>query len=556
MEGGSPAPRMDAAPAAEASPRRGLLVPAEDDSRTGVVAIVVAALVLRLWQLGAQSLWTDEGSAWFASSLRFRELLRFCVEKDASPPLFYFLTGLGLRLGDDEFHLRLVSALASTALVWVTYRFARLFSDRRTATVAAALMAIAPFQIMYAQEARSYALVALWTVLSLYLFARAVLLERPRAWVPLVAVTALGLWTQAIFVLGLGVQAGFVVLTASGRRNLVRWLMAMGAALVLYAPWLILSMRHAELGSSHWYVPKVHGHTSFQVIRALLLGPLSLVTPPYGATTPGLDHFMPRKLAWLILIATPLVPLVFALPRLRDRDQRGAMLRFVAGCLVLPLAAVFVVSLKRSLWMTRYFVFLTPFVAILIATGVRTMRPRVLSMVSFALLLLVNGYAAFRYSIDYSKEPWRAAAQRIASVSDPAHTAVIVTFDHEAFTFYNRKLPQPYAVFPAAHPDVPFHDAYTPGQLDTIERTLRDSTTRFDETWVIVRSPNSPVRKEIARRALAVAAIGREGVVVGDSLVSVQGRLLISHYRRPLAHGIEHAADPAAADTLRNVPVR
>jgi hypothetical protein len=554
VTGGAPGLEPDPPAPAEASPRRGgLLVPAHDDSRGGVTAILAVAVILRLWQLGAQSLWTDEGSAWFAASLPFRDLIRFCVEKDASPPLFYFLTGIFLRLRDDEFGLRMVSALAATALVWVTYRFARLFADRRAATLAAALMAIAPFQIMYAQEARSYMLVALWTVLSLYLFARSVLLERPGAWTPLVAVTALGLWTQSIFVLGLGVQAVFVVMTPAGRRNLPRWVLAMAIAFALYVPWILLSMSHSDLGSSHWYVPKLHGHASFQVLRALLLGPLSLVTPPAGATTPGLDHILPRAVAWLILLATPLVPLAFVLPQLLRRDSAGAMLRFVLGALVLPLAAVFVVSFWRPLWLVRYFVFLTPMVAILVAAGVRGMRPRSLSMAWFALLLVVNGYATFRYYIDYSKEPWRAAAARIAADSDPSHTAVIVTFDPEAFGFYNRKLPQPYSVFAAAHPDVPFHDAYTPGQLDTIEQTLRDSTARFDETWVVVRSPNSPVRKEIVRRALSVAAIGREGVLA-DSLPSVQGRLMIHHYRRLQPHTL--AADPSAADTLRVTPSR
>jgi hypothetical protein len=553
MEGGSSAPRSDP-PEPAAEPRRGaLLIPAADDSRSGVVAILAVSLVLRLWQIGALSLWTDEGSAWFAASLPFRDLIRFCIEKDASPPFYYLLTGLAVRLGNDELHVRLVSALASTALVWVTYRFARLFADRRTATIAAALMAISPFQIMYAQEARSYALVALWTVLSLYLFARAALLEERAVWIPLTIVTAAGLWTQSIFVLGLGVQAAFVVLTPAGRRSLPRWLLAIGAAFLLYAPWIYFSAAHRDLGSSHWYVPRLHGHNLFQVIRAVLLGPLSLVTPPYAATTPGLDHVMPRKLAWLILLATPLMPLAFVVPRLFDRDRRGMLLRFVLGALVLPLAAVFVVSFWRPLFLTRYFVFLTPMVAILIATGVRSMRPRVASMAWFGLLMVVNGYATFRYYIDYSKEQWRAAAEKIAADSDPAHTAVIVTFDPEAFAFYNLKLPRPYPVFAAAHPDVPFHDAYTPGQLDTIERTLRDSTARFDETWVVVRSPNSPVRKEIVRRSLAVAAIGREGVLA-DSLRSVQGRLMIHHYRRPLPHTLP--ADGAPAETLRVTPSR
>src|SRR5205085_7953791 len=123
-------------------------------------------------------------------------LLELCAYKDASPPLFYLLTSLAVRLGPGEAELRLVAALASIGLVWVTYRLARLVADRPTATLAAAFTALSPYQLMYAQEARPYTLVALWMTLSLYLFARAVLLGQSRAWLPFVLVSALGLWTQ------------------------------------------------------------------------------------------------------------------------------------------------------------------------------------------------------------------------------------------------------------------------------------------------------------------------------------------------------------------------
>ena len=551
---GSPASRPAAAGATERGNRwSGLLVPTGEDSRSGIIPILCLALIVRLWQLGSLSLWTDEGSAWTAASLPFRELIRFCIEKDASPPLFYLLTSLSLRLGSDEFHLRLVSALASTALVWVTYRFARLLGTRRTATIAAALIALAPFQIMYAQEARAYALVALWTVLGLDLFARAALLDRPRSWVPLGIVTALGLWTQSIAVLGIGVQAAFIVLTPAGRRNMVRWVLTMAGAFVLYLPWILLTATHSDLGSSHWYVKHPGAASAAQVLRALILGSISLVHKPDSATTPGLDHYLPRTLAWLVLTAVPLVPLLGLLPRLRDPGERGMLLRYVTGALVLPLVAVFAISFWRPLWMARYFVFLSPMIAILLAVSIMSLQRRAVAMAWFALLLLVNAYAVFRYAIDYTKEPWRAVAKMVSDASDASRTAVIVTFDPDPFVFYNAKLEHPYPVYVAAHPDVPFHDTYTPGQLDQITRALRDSTARFEEVWVIVRSPNSPIRKELVRRTQLAVAEGRERIAA-DSLNSVQGKLRVSRYRRPLHHLIGGA--PAPAETLRNAPGR
>ena len=98
--------------------------------RVGILAVLLGALGLRLWHLGARSLWTDEASSWTAATSPIRELLRLCAEKDASPPLFYLLTSLPMKLGSDEAHLRFVSALASLGLVWLTYRLARLLWGR------------------------------------------------------------------------------------------------------------------------------------------------------------------------------------------------------------------------------------------------------------------------------------------------------------------------------------------------------------------------------------------------------------------------------------------
>src|SRR6185369_2097 len=117
--------------------------------------------------------------------------------------------------GDSEAWLRSVSVLSSLAMVYLTYRLARLYASRSESTLAATFVAISP-----------------------HLFVRAVLFDRPRAWVPYVIVTALGLWTQSIALLGLGVQGAIIVFTADGRRHLWRWGLALGAAGLLYAPWI------------------------------------------------------------------------------------------------------------------------------------------------------------------------------------------------------------------------------------------------------------------------------------------------------------------------------
>lgn len=516
---------MSVAVASEGAARR--------PDRLILVPILFAALLLRLSGLGARSIWTDEGSTWTAASAPWHELIRLCAQKDASPPLFYLLTSLALKIGDTEAWLRSVSVVASLAMVWLAYRIARLAVSRSEASLAAVLVALSPHQLMFAQEARTYMLVAAFSTWALYLFARAVLFERRRAWLPFVLVSALGLWTQSIALLGVGVQAALIVLTPQGRKNGWRWLIAQAAAFALYAPWLAINVAQAShLSSSHWYLRTPGGHEVFQVLRAVFLSPISLVTPPEGSPLPGLEAFLPRAVAQGILFVLPIVPLLIGARYALEPGERGTVARLALAGLFLPLLAVWAVSFKVPLWLPRYFVFLTPMLAVLQARGLWSMQPPKLSYAWIALLLISSGYACFRYGTDYQKEPWRQAVRSIGLMQEEGRTAALVPFDVDPFRYYNRRLDHPVAAFEVSHPDVPFASDYTPAQLDQMETAAREHAAPYDQVWVVVRSPNSDVRKEAARRAERAAASDGRVLVNREIWTSMTGPLRVARFER------------------------
>jgi len=514
--------------------------------RAGILLVLAAGLILRVWHLGARSVWTDEGSTWTAATLPLRELIRFCAEKDASPPLYYLLTSLALRFGDGEAPLRMVSVLASVGLVWLTYRIARLHAGTREATLAAALVALSPFQLLYAQEARTYALVACFAVLALYLFARAVLFDRRRAWLPLIGASALALYTQSIALLGMGVQGALAAGTAAGRRRFGRWTLAQAIAFALYLPWMIVSLGQAgQLAESHWYLRPPDPHGVFQVLRAAFLAPIPLVHAGPGAPAPGLDHLLPEPLAQALLVMIPLVPLLLALPALRERGARGQVARLAFAGVALPLAAVLAVSRVAPLWLPRYFVLLTPMIAVAQTIGFQRMRPSGLARAWVAALLLLQTYACVRVDWDYGKERWREVVATIAAESPAGRAAVLVPFDVDAFRFYDAKLPHPVAVFEVSHPDVPFDSDYTPRQLAEMEREARARVAGHDEVWVVARRPNSAIRAEVGAMAERVAAADRR-LVSRTAWESIGGPLDVSRYRRATSTRVPPAAPPSS----------
>src|SRR4029079_4732359 len=79
--------------------------------------VLAAGLALRLYRLGAQSLWLDEGATWAEVTGRtgkgWLALRGELFSKDAAYPLYHIMLKVWVGLvGDSEWALRLPSALA------------------------------------------------------------------------------------------------------------------------------------------------------------------------------------------------------------------------------------------------------------------------------------------------------------------------------------------------------------------------------------------------------------------------------------------------------------
>lgn len=502
--------------------------------RWGVWPVIALALLVRAWGLGERSLWTDEGSTWTAATLEWKALLERCVHRDASPPLYYLLTSWALKLGENEATLRLVSLVASVVMVWLAYRLARMLAWRGPAAFAAALVALSPYQVMYAQEARTYALAGAFLLGALVLFARAFVHGRRNAWIGYVLVSALGLYTQSISALGVSAQVAVLALVPEARRRWVSFAAAQAAVLVLYAPWLWASASAAgHLGSSHWYVAAPEAVGVFKVLRAVLVSPLPLVGSPPGAHTPGLDAWIPRPLAWGVLVLLTVVPLVGALDGFGRRNARASTLLLWAGWL-LPIAAVTILSLRAPLLMTRYFVFASVPVAALVAVGVAALPMAPLRHGWAVALVLVQLFGLWRYSRDYTKEPWRPVAAYVAEHAPAGRTSVLVPFDVDPYAFYNRDSRDRVTAVEYSHPAEPFAARYTETQFAEMKAAARQRVGDDDEVWVVVRSPNNADRKRAAADAEAVAAEGRE-LVERRTWESATGPLRVARFARPIA---------------------
>src|SRR5262249_8327456 len=103
----------------------------------------------------------------------FTGMLGEIPTSEATPYVYYVAGWVWTHVfGFGEVGVRSLSALAGTATIPVAYAAGAALISRRTGLIASALVAVNPCLVWYSQEARAYALFALFSAVSLMFFAR------------------------------------------------------------------------------------------------------------------------------------------------------------------------------------------------------------------------------------------------------------------------------------------------------------------------------------------------------------------------------------------------
>ena len=176
-------------------------------------------------------------------------------------PLYYGLARVWAGLfGDSIWGIRSLSAFASLLVFPFLYWLCReLFQMRRVAWVALMIVAISPFHVLYAQEARRY---SFWTV-TILLSSAALLwaqrLQMNRRWTLYAATAAIGMYTHVLFGLVMVAHGAYMIGHQLGQtgwnlrqlaKALVPYSTATLAGLVAFMPWVYIMVANFATASS------------------------------------------------------------------------------------------------------------------------------------------------------------------------------------------------------------------------------------------------------------------------------------------------------------------
>ena len=209
-----------------------------------IVLVLLIAAGLRFHALGDQSLWNDEGSAYVQATRTFSEIAEN-AGRDIHPPGYYWSLAAWRSLtGETEYALRSLSALASLLTVALTYALGRRLYSGVAGLMAAVFVALNSFNIYYAQEARMYALLALWATAAMWAFAGLVRAGGWRWALALALFNTAGLWTQYFYPSVMLAQGMLLVVWIASRWRNPDWrLLGLFVAanlltILLYLPWI------------------------------------------------------------------------------------------------------------------------------------------------------------------------------------------------------------------------------------------------------------------------------------------------------------------------------
>lgn len=295
-------------------------------------------------------------------------------EDPQHPPIFYFVARVWAGfVGDSIVCLRVLAALLGLLTLPAVYWLSReLFGRGSAAWVAVTLVAVSPFEILFAQVAREYGLWAALTAAGSAALLRASRRGSTLDWALYAGLLAASLLT---YPLAVGVAAGhalFVTIERArgGIPSLFPFAASMLAAGAAFAPWayVMLAERGALAGGTRWASETVSSGTlakAWLVETGLPLVDNAAIARPFGTWTAVLAlaafalvvaalvytvRVAPRRATVFLasLLATTTLPLVVA--DLATGGIRSTVPRFLVPALLLlevPIAFL-IVSLART----------------------------------------------------------------------------------------------------------------------------------------------------------------------------------------------------------------
>ena len=299
--------------------------------------------------LDSNSLGGDEPFSVYHSQQSLSNLVEI-FQNENNPPLHFVILHYWINLfGISEISVRIPSLIFSSLTVLFIYKIGWRFFHLRVAIIASILFTFSTYQVIFAHEARAYALMGLLTAASMFYFMKIIISKdrskRTLFWFFLV--NTLLIYTHFFGFFVLFIQFFFVLLQRDLLKEYYRFLILfVGVLLLAYSPymWIILNRFTSSAQGGTWLTPPSGMNALYEMLRAFSNAPVTAV----------------------FTIAVMVIGTVFLLLKRKQNPNRIAT-RLILCWFYIPFIFIFFISFWIPMFLDRYLMFVSIGFSLLVA---------------------------------------------------------------------------------------------------------------------------------------------------------------------------------------------
>lgn len=304
------------------------------------IFFILLGFVLKGIYLGSNSLGGDEPFSVYHSQQSLDQLFAI-FQSENNPPLHFLLLHYWIKFfGISELSVRMLSLIFSAFTVLFIYRIGLRFFNLRVAVIASILFTFSTYQVLYAHEARAYALMGFLTAVSMFYYLEIIHSKNRNNWKLfwfLLANTLL-IYTHFFGFFVLFIQFFFILFQRKLLKEFYRFLILFVLVmLITYSPylWMILN-RFSSAAGGTWVTPPSGINALYEMLRAFSNAPVTAV----------------------FTLAGMLVGLVLLIIKRRQNPNHLAT-RLILCWFYIPFLFMFVISFWIPMFLDRYLMFVS-----------------------------------------------------------------------------------------------------------------------------------------------------------------------------------------------------
>ena len=431
--------------------------------RLFLLVLILGTFAWRVTGLTYQSLWRDEVDAIYFALRDLPDTLAMFVDMAQNGALYFLsLRGWFYLAGASEFALRYVSVMASMVSIPLTWQVARrlLGNTSRASTVgqsiipllAVLFLAFNPYQLWYAQEGKMYTLVIALTLFAHWCWLTGITQGGKRIWLAYLITVSICLYIHLLSIIIIPLHfCWFMIAWPQSRWHWRGYGFALAGLTLPYLPfvwwqWAMLTSTEKLTGFNFTPLSEMLYTLLINHSYGLLpVPPLFRLLPIFFLGAVGL-LFGAGALAAVRLPSQPKASPEPDMAELAVRSSAPPELApwrrylLIVSWLLVPIATIYVLSLRQPVYTDRYIIWIAPAAMILLALGVQTLYQQggrlALPLVAILLIYTLGlwGQMGWQQKNQTIKYDLRSAIHYVAERRQP-ETLLVLQIPHIEFSY-------------------------------------------------------------------------------------------------------------------------